>query len=119
MLQSTMMATTKGQSHTVQGWFWCSLHCIIYTLCICLFLWKLTPLLFVGIFFSHFFIDKFSLAEKWNTLVRGRTFKAAQNETDENKKPFTVAFTCLVYVVVDNTMHFLLMWAVLYALNII
>lgn len=119
VLQSTMMATAKGQSRTVQGWAWCTLHCIIYTISICLFLWQISLLLFVGIFLSHFFVDKFSLADKWSALMKGRTFAAAQTEPDKEKRPFTIAFTCLCYTAIDNTMHFLLMWGVLWALGIV
>ena len=59
------------------------------------------------------------LAEKWNKLTYGRTFEDALNEPNETKRPFSISFACLVYAVVDNTMHFLLMWAVLYGLNLI
>jgi len=113
LFQSTIMATTKGQAKTLQGWLWCLLHCLIYTLSICLCLWHFDWVFFVLIFNSHFWIDKFSLAEKWAQLTGGRTFEKAAKEPDLDKRPFSIAFTCLVYVVVDNTMHLLLMWWVL------
>lgn len=113
LLQSTMMATTKGQSKTWQGWAWCFLHSVIYTAAICVFLWNFDSLFFLLIFNSHFWIDKFSLAEKWGQLTGGRTFAKAAAEPDEAKRPFSIAFTCLVYVAVDNTMHLLLMWGIL------
>ena len=105
------MATSKGQSASVSGWLWCTLHCLIYSSAVCLFLWRFEWVLFGLIFLSHFPVDKFSLADKWNGLIRGRTKAAA--EPDPEKRPFSIAFTCIVYVVVDNTMHLLLMWAAL------
>lgn len=113
LLQSTMMATTKGQARTWQGWAWCLLHCLIYTATICLFLQRWDLVFAVLIFNSHFWIDKFSLAEKWGQLTGGRTFAKAMSEPDDAKRPFSVAFTCLVYVAVDNTMHLLLMWQII------
>jgi hypothetical protein len=119
VLQGKLMATEKGQSHTVQGWLWCILHCVIYTTMICLFLWKFSWLLVVGIFASHFFIDKFNLTTLWLKYTGGRTFEDALQEPDKNKRPFSIAFACIVYAVVDNTFHFLLMWAVLKGLGIV
>lgn len=131
LLQGKTMATDKGQSNTLKGWGWCILHCVLYTLSICAFLLlNLTvifsfPFLsievigsvewwfFIGIFLSHFIVDKFSLASIWLKMIRGRTFEDAMNEPNEEKRPFSIAFACIVYVAVDNTMHFLLMWPVL------
>ena len=119
VLQGKLMATEKEQGYTIQGWFWCLLHCIIYTASICLFLWNFSWLLAVGIFASHFFVDKFNLTTLWLKYTGGRTFKDALRELNEQKKPFSIAFACLVYAVVDNTFHFLLMWLVLWGLGII
>jgi len=113
VLTSSPMQTTKGQSRNWQGWAWCFLHCFIYTVSICVFLWRFDWLFFILIFNSHFWIDKFSLAEKWAQLTGGRTFAKAAAEPDEAKRPFSIAFTCLVYAVVDNTFHLLLMWLIL------
>lgn len=113
MLASSVMQTTKGQAKTWQGWAWCALHCAIYTATICLFLWRWDFVFVLLIFNSHFWIDKFSLAEKWGELTGGRTFAKAAAEPDDAKRPFSIAFTCLVYAMVDNTMHLLLMWGIL------
>lgn len=32
-------------------------------------------------------------------------FAKAAAEPDPEKRPFSIAFTCVVYIVVDNTMH--------------
>lgn len=114
LLQSRFMATTKGQVGHWRGWLWCGLHCAIYSATVCLFLWTFSPLIFGLIFLSHFPIDKFSLADKWGKLTGGRTFAAAAAEPDEIKRPFSIAFTVLVYVAVDNTMHLLLMWPIVW-----
>ena len=112
LLASQTMQTKKGQQNTLSGWGWCMLHCLLYTLAlaVCLGKWSAVDLLLI--FNTHFWIDKFSLADKWARLTGGRTFEAAANEPDEAKRPFSIAFACLVYAVSDNTMHLLLLWFV-------
>lgn len=113
LLQSAMMSTSKGHSATWQGWGWCVLHCLIYTCAICLLLWHFDWVFFCLVFNSHFWIDKLSLADKWAVAIGGRSFAKAMSEPDEIKKPFVIAFTCVVYAAADNTMHLLLMWGIL------
>ncbi len=113
LLASATMQTTKGQAGTLAGWCWCAIHSAIYTAAVCLFLWRWEPLFALAIFHSHFWIDKFSLAEKWAQLTGGRTFAKAAAEPDPAKRPFSIAFTCLVYAVSDNTLHLLLMWGII------
>ena len=69
-----------------------------------LFLWSTNPWVFVAVFVPHWIIDYWSLGLTWLKLIKGRTFE------DANDK-FDVAFTCLVYAVVDNTFHLLCLWA--------
>jgi len=120
LLQSTMMATTKGQSSTWRGWAWCVLHCALYTGAVLTCLWRFSWPLAGLVFASHFFIDKFGLADKWGVLIGGRTFAKAVEAMQpmSEKGVLTAAFTCIVYVVTDNTMHLLLMWAALSFLGI-
>jgi len=87
----------------------CFVHCLIYTLAVCLFMWNFNPL-FVGLVFaSHYPIDRWSLADKWLAVIRGRTFKTAL-ASESALRELDIAFTCLVYAVVDNTMHLILLW---------
>ena len=118
LLQNNWMALNKSHN-----WKICVLHCVIYSFCICLFLWKLSPLLFVLVFLTHYPIDRYSLGQKWLDLVKGRNvLEAAFIKEDDYKdgvdfRAIRVAFSALVYVVADNTLHFVLMWGVIVGLR--
>lgn len=112
LLQNNWMAQGKSK-HSGLGWLQCMVHCVLYSLAVCLFTmfsWKWFCLVFI----SHFFIDKFSLAEKYLKFVNGRSIE--QFLSSEDNKKYTphvglrAGITSLVYVVTDNTMHLLLMW---------
>ena len=109
LLQPKTMAIHKSD----RGWKglgWCVLHCLIYTAAVCFFIREMvTPLVVVVIFMSHFPIDRWSLASQWLRLIRGRTFIAAYANTGPYRE-FDIAFTSIVYTVVDSTWHLLLMW---------
>lgn len=125
LLQNNWMAQRKGAKL-----FPCVVHCLIYTVCVCLFTeWK-NPLWYGVVFLSHFPIDRFSLADKWGKLIGGRSLTVFMNEgqqgiptglTDEQRENYVTlrgAFTALVYTVMDNTIHLLLLvlgaWLVLH-----
>ena len=110
LLQSKTIALNK----TKKGWqgLWCcTRHCLIYTATICLFLWNINPLLVILIFLSHWFIDRWSLAEKWLKLIKGRSIAEAYRSKDKYRE-IDIAFSCLVYAVADNTMHLIFLWLI-------
>lgn len=106
LLQSKKMAIAKSDK-TLNGWLWCLTHCVIYTLCICLFTATTEPIKIILIFMSHFPVDHWSLAVKWLKIIKGRTF-AKTMEPSNVLNVFDLSFTAIVYVVVDNTIHILL-----------
>jgi len=110
LLQSKAMALEKS-AKGFNGILWCTLHSLIYTASVCLFLWTLNPLIIGLVFLSHWPIDRWSLASKWLKLIRGRNFVEAFNSREEYRD-IDLAFSCLVYVVVDNTMHLILLWLI-------
>jgi hypothetical protein len=69
VFQNTWMASRKGAHY-----FPCLVHCLIYTLTICLFT-SFNPWWALIVFASHFPIDKWSLADKWLRLTRSRSLK--------------------------------------------
>jgi len=107
LLQNKSMALKKSEKG-FNSIFWCTLHCLIYTTSMCLFLRTLNPLVIFSIFITHWLIDRWSLASKWLKLIRGRNFLEAYLSGNE----IDVAFSCLVYAVVDNTIHLLPIWFV-------
>jgi hypothetical protein len=102
------MATLKGQD-SPQGYTYCFIRSFIYTSCICIPIVVLYTSyfssiifglwLFTGIFTSHFYIDKYSLAAKYIQLKGGP-------EVDH-------PFYSIIYVAIDNGTHLFLMWMIL------
>ncbi|OGF28534.1 hypothetical protein A2331_03160 [Candidatus Falkowbacteria bacterium RIFOXYB2_FULL_34_18] len=110
-LQPKKMAYLKSDS----GWkgFWvCTLHSLIYTLCIALFVWRFDLMFLSLIFLTHWPIDRYSLASKWLDLIKGRTFMEAYGSKDPFRE-FDVGFTCIVYERVDMMFHFILMYLII------
>lgn len=108
LLQSNLHKSDSGW----RGLATCVIHCLIYTAAVCLFLWTINPLIIALIFLSHFPIDRWSLGGAWLKLIQGRTFEAAYASTSPYRE-FDIAFTSLIYTIVDNTLHLLLLYLVL------
>ena len=110
-------ATAKRKSE--KGWDGvriCTVHCLIVTICICLFIWSSTsfavafnPLLVALIFLTHWPIDRWSLGAKWLKLIHGRDIMRAFL-SKEKYREIDLNFSCLVYKEVDNALHLILMW---------
>lgn len=126
LLQNKNTAVRKGSNSLT-----CLLHVLIYTCAILLFtidwinfdltkyyLWTIV----IGL--PHYLIDRHSLADKWLDFINGRSLKdffesghrnipeninASGYEWD-NYRVLRGGFTCIVYVVVDFTFHFLCLW---------
>ena len=110
LLQNDYLALNKSKN-SLLGWFTATLHCIIYTLSICLFMENFDLIWMVTVFFSHFFIDKFSLAEVYRGFVGKTTFKKFLSGRDMTRPNIIEgSFTTLIYIVTDNTMHLVLMY---------
>jgi len=111
LLQTKHMAFHKSEP----GWIGirtCSFHVFVYTVAICLATGVTRPVTVALIFLPHWIIDRWSLATKWLKLIRGRTFEKAYSSTDKYRE-FDIAFTSIVYTVVDNTLHLLCLWVVI------
>jgi hypothetical protein len=115
LLQNNWMALNKSRNDVV-GWTACTVHCLLYTASVCSItgVWQLEWV--VAVFLSHFIIDKFSLAELYCRAIKGRSIKNFLDDLDNYVyTPYAAlraGFYTLVYTVVDNTMHLLLMYVV-------
>ena len=125
LLQNEWMALNKSKN-TRKGWLAATVHCILYTLAVCLFMQNFQPIWIAVVFLTHFPIDKFSLAEHYLHFIKGKglrdyvkkdditdvdiesgvEFKSVLNRYDALEG----GFTSLVYSVTDNAMHLILMW---------
>ena len=117
LLQNSWMTISKGSS-TLK----CLAHCFVYTWIVVLFTYPFfhnSWAWYSLVFFSHFPIDRWSLADKWLSLIGGRSLKTfMQRGKDnipkgmdfQNYHGLRAAFTGLVYAAADNTMHLVLMY---------
>ena len=117
LLQNEWMAMNKSKN-TLNGWIAAMVHCILYTLAVCLFMWNFDLIWMVVVFLSHFPIDKFGLAEKY-MILKGSGLRNYINSANRNKHytdnntgqdMLTGGFRAVVYAVTDNAMHLILMW---------
>lgn len=115
-LQPKWMAMKKGAGTKV-----CIIHCLVYTAAVsALTLYDVRSIWWpLYVFATHFPIDRWSLADKWLKAIDGRSLPDfIQNGSTgvPDKLPFLNyvvlrgAFTGAVYTIVDNSMHFVLMW---------
>ncbi len=109
LLQSRWMARTKS-AHGWPGILASVLHAAIYTASVCLLLWRIDPVIFLAVGVPHWLIDRYSLADHWLRLIRGRTPESALALTEPHRS-FAIAFYAFVYAVTDNTLHLLCLWA--------
>jgi len=110
LLQPKKMAIAKSEKG-INGLKWCLVHCLIYTAIICLFTFTFNPLIIALIFLSHFPIDRWSLASKWLKMIKGRDFAEAYRSKKEYHE-IDFGFSISVYIIVDNTLHLLLLSAI-------
>ena len=113
LFQNEWMAMNKSKNTWV-GWISALVHCIIYTLAVCLFMWDFQPIWMAVVFLTHFPIDKFSLAEHYMHFIKGKGMRDYVNtRTYAELNRYDVldgGFKSVVYTVTDNAMHLILMW---------
>lgn len=110
LLQGRTIAFRKSEKSRT-GIFLCLLHSVIYTLSVCLFLWTLNPFIMLLIFLSHYPIDRWSLGSKWLKMIQGKDFRTIYDAKEKGWE-IDLAFSCPVYMAVDNTMHLILLWLI-------
>jgi len=104
LLQNRAMMLSKSKPGQ-KGRLICTLHCLFYTLAVCVFLKKTDIRTAAVVFASHWFIDRWSLAAKWMALIKSR-----QPGVTYRHKEIDAAFYAIVYTACDNAMHLILMW---------
>ena len=101
---------TRAMAYGKQGNLgWSLLHAVVYTASVCLWLLPevlLAPWLPLAFFITHWPIDHWSLGAKWLHLL-GRRGPC------EATLPGEAEISAVVYCVIDNGLHLMLMWAAL------
>lgn len=108
LFQNNKMALSKSKKG-FEGHLWCTIHALIYSVCVCIFLWKASSLVFGIAFISHWPIDRYGLGLKWSEFYRSISWRKVYQDLAKDW-PVELAFAAPVYIVVDNSMHIILMW---------
>ena len=122
LFQTEWMAMNKSKN-TLEGWIVATVHCLLYTLAVCLFMWNFQLIWIVAVFLTHFPIDKFALGEKYMHYLKGKGMKdyvkkdesnwKLINNLNNNLNRYDVlegGFSAVVYTITDNTIHLVLMY---------
>lgn len=111
LFQTRWMALNKTK-YNLEGWLSAFIHCLIYTICVCLIMWNFDWYWILIVFFSHFILDKFGLSEKYVHYVKQNGLKEYVQK-DFKMDQYNIidgGFRAFVYAVTDNTLHLLIMW---------
>jgi len=110
-LQNSWMAFFKKKAFLP-----CFVHCSIYTTVVCTALaiygLKVSLIFFVCIFYSHWILDRYEVISWWAEKMGIRSWNSFQGELSDSAQihqVITIAFGAIVYVVMDNSLHLLLM----------
>ncbi|MEK7608613.1 MAG: DUF3307 domain-containing protein [Patescibacteria group bacterium] len=108
LLQSKWMALTKT-SRGATGMIACTIHVLLYATAVCAMIQVFDWRVWLAVAIPHWIIDRFSIADKWLRIIRGRTPEGAARLGDLHRE-FHIAFWALVYTAVDNMLHLLCLW---------
>jgi len=106
LMQNDWMGRRKWKP----GWYnagVCVMHCMIYTITVGIFIWRIDWYHLVIIFLSHFPIDRWGLAKRL-MIARGDDVNGVIASGD----PLQISFKTFVYIVIDNGLHLLILWFV-------
>ena len=108
MLQPKKMAIRKSENSYV-GSIICLTHCSIVTLATMLTLKTIELPIIILIFFSHYIVDRGNLALHWLRYIKGRDFQFEYYQKYKFQEIHLI-FSCIVYLIVDNTIHLLILY---------
>lgn len=120
LLQNQWIALNKSKYNLV-GWISALIHCILYTISVCVVMQIFDWYWMLIVFLTHFPVDKFSLGELYMDKVKGyglKKFVYNVNNAEPHKYINTSlgnnillgGFTAVVYTITDNTIHLVLMY---------
>ena len=109
-LQSDVIAINKSK-RTPSGYFYCTMHCLLYAFIVTGFLYPLytkSLVLFPFIFITHFLPDKYGWASKWMRLMRITV--PQKYIPDHRNDAFRREYCIPISIVIDNVMHLAFMY---------
>ena len=106
ILQNDYLALRK-KNYDLNGWICCFIHCLSYSLPFLLITnWKAV----IGIFLTHFFLDKTDLVAYFLMLRNGA--KDISNFGFAPERPFAITIWLLIFT--DNTFHLIFNYFFIY-----
>ena len=118
LFQTEWMAMNKSKNDVI-GWTAATVHCLLYTFAVCLFMWNFNLIWICAVWLSHFPIDKFALGEKYMHYIKrsglrdyidGVGTNSFYSDNNTGQDMLTGGFRAVVYTITDNTMHLVLMY---------
>jgi hypothetical protein len=100
LLQTNKMATTK-KDKGIYGFLACFIHCLLYTLAICVFVGYWSWLGIALVFLSHWIVDRY----KWLHYIHTKFYGRPGCGEDSPIGTF-------VYIAMDNTIHLVLIYLI-------
>ena len=92
--QTRDMANNKYLSGK-KGFWWCTVHVLVYTTFVVMFAGVFSPVFILGVFVPHWVIDRYSVGYRWMKVI-GRAYML------ESPKPVEASFGAIIYVVIDQ-----------------
>ncbi len=82
----------------LKGFLWCSIHVLVYTFFVAIFVGNFSLFFLLGVYIPHWIMDRWSLAHHWmKFLGKGDLINSLDSQE--------VSFGVVVYVVIDQTIH--------------
>lgn len=101
VLQWHKMGINKKTSGYI-GFMYCFVHCVLYTCSVCLFIQRWDLIAVIGIFLSHWIVDRY----KWLQVLHSRFYGRPTVCSGDSLGVFC-------YIALDNTIHLVLMFLIL------
>lgn len=98
-LQNDWMAVNKSKQSDI-GYLTCGIHCLLYALVFGLFYQNI--FIFGWIFWTHFLVDKFTLAQYWTKLINWNWDKSSTYGFSPDRPTF---ITVWLHIIRDNAIH--------------
>lgn len=113
LFQTQAMAVNK-KNPGWKGFTYCMEHCLLYTLAVCLFVGRWDWIIIVGIFLSHYIVDRY----KWLLWLHHHFYKRPPMLLNPGTEidyefAYNTSISVFVYIMMDNTIHLVTMYLLL------
>ena len=117
LLQTNGMAVAK-KNKGIEGFMACLIHCLLYTLAICVFIGLWSWLGIVAVFASHWVVDRYTWLSWLHKRFYGRMLadSCLDGTVISPELIQNISIGAFVYIVMDNTIHLVLVYLIYWLL---